>query len=802
MQDGSIELGAASNGSSSSLASSNVSEASTVDSIAFIGQSKHVQTPLLNRYAAEKKIFAENTSLATPTSEYCSIDAITASNSADATARHHMAQGNASNRPLSLPSLHFLVPTSVAPPSPVSATASAMRTVATAEIISPEVSAALSAGPNLQPTPPCSQSSPPHRPSTPVIAAPAVPQVTATLQCYGQPNITSASIDSSSASNAESPASPNRQYPQPKLVSPSMHPLSDVLPPLPPDEHVPFPSTIHKVRAAKYATSLDQRGFIPVYEYTLNQQPVLWDRETGYIYWTGIWKAMGRDKGEIAKLVDSDVELERVIRKIRGGYLKIQGTWMPFDRARQLAISTCWFIRHDLSPLFGPDFPNQALPPTHPDFAKITVTPKRKNKGNQLILNKLRQDVAAGMYDNNWAVKAGLIPSDSKTNSASATNTTGNAATNATSTPIVVYEMDASESAETKTSERKLTAAQKRKSNEFDAQQYIPQQQSNRAANHVQQTRQSPRRQQESARKIARHMEVKVDDSDSELHEDVSIYQQFSPSRADDDLYEEYATDSYTPSPSSRHHNHKHDRQSHKRRKHHDESGSRRGGYTRHSSEEYYESEQYQDQHVSRERREHSHLHEKHARPVRHVTSPRRSAKGGHYIRRKSSPYERPAHYREMHDRYEHEEHSHNECEHRREYQHEYHRHDEQVEYEHQRHMHGHHVHAPECQHHGSEYRHHEQEYRFYAASAACCHGQMAAATEATTDASLSKNQLMEVIMATVTLLHLSQDNGARPFPQVCSVLPGAFAIEGQEVGLEVIVRALLHVDTDDALLL
>ncbi len=30
-------------------------------------------------------------------------------------------------------------------------------------------------------------------------------------------------------------------------------------------------------------------------------------------------------------MVDSQPELAQVIRRVRGGYLKIQGTWMPYE---------------------------------------------------------------------------------------------------------------------------------------------------------------------------------------------------------------------------------------------------------------------------------------------------------------------------------------------------------------------------------------------------------------------------------------------------------------------------------------
>lgn len=51
----------------------------------------------------------------------------------------------------------------------------------------------------------------------------------------------------------------------------------------------------------------------------------MWDRETGYVHFTGIWKALGNSKSDIVKMVDSNPELGT--RKIRGGFLRIQGTW-------------------------------------------------------------------------------------------------------------------------------------------------------------------------------------------------------------------------------------------------------------------------------------------------------------------------------------------------------------------------------------------------------------------------------------------------------------------------------------------
>ncbi|ORX51189.1 DNA-binding domain of Mlu1-box binding protein MBP1, partial [Hesseltinella vesiculosa] len=116
----------------------------------------------------------------------------------------------------------------------------------------------------------------------------------------------------------------------------------------------PFPCSSNmrlKVKRAKYSTSLDPRGYIPVYEYIINCQPIMWDRETGYVHFTGIWKALGNSKSDIVKMVDSNPELN--VKKVRGGFLKIQGTWIPYDFAYVLCKRTAWNIRRELSVIFG-----------------------------------------------------------------------------------------------------------------------------------------------------------------------------------------------------------------------------------------------------------------------------------------------------------------------------------------------------------------------------------------------------------------------------------------------------------------
>lgn len=110
-----------------------------------------------------------------------------------------------------------------------------------------------------------------------------------------------------------------------------------------------------------------------VYEFQLNDQTIMWDYSSGIVHLTGIWKALGNSKADIVRLVDNHPELEGVIRRIRGGFLKIQGTWVPYELCRRLAIRTCYPIRHALISVFGPSFPDECLKPGTKGYGTLTL---------------------------------------------------------------------------------------------------------------------------------------------------------------------------------------------------------------------------------------------------------------------------------------------------------------------------------------------------------------------------------------------------------------------------------------------
>lgn len=99
----------------------------------------------------------------------------------------------------------------------------------------------------------------------------------------------------------------------------------------------------------------------------------MWDYSSGFVHLTGIWKALGNSKADIVRLVDNHPELEGVIRRIRGGFLKIQGTWVPFDLCKKLAMRTCYPIRHALISVFGPEFPDLCLKPGTKGYGTLTL---------------------------------------------------------------------------------------------------------------------------------------------------------------------------------------------------------------------------------------------------------------------------------------------------------------------------------------------------------------------------------------------------------------------------------------------
>ncbi|CAN3356968.1 hypothetical protein DICA1_C12354 [Diutina catenulata] len=143
----------------------------------------------------------------------------------------------------------------------------------------------------------------------------------------------------------------------------------------------------------KYITSaLDpNRPYLTVYKYDINEHSVVWDYETGYVHLTGIWKAAlsasSSDhvtvnspatsyslKADIGKLLESTPKrYQPYIKRVRGGLLRIQGTWMPYSLCKILCQRFCYHIRYELVPIFGPDYPETCLSPNSKGFGELKL---------------------------------------------------------------------------------------------------------------------------------------------------------------------------------------------------------------------------------------------------------------------------------------------------------------------------------------------------------------------------------------------------------------------------------------------
>lgn len=160
-----------------------------------------------------------------------------------------------------------------------------------------------------------------------------------------------------------------------------------------PEEHLRYLKlTVYpSIETKRYsASALDpSKTHLMVYEYAVGAQWVIWDHDTGYVHLTGLWRAALQEraiqksgagvmnvkanaKADIVKLLElTPKALHSYIKRVRGGFLKIQGTWVPFFLCKKLAVRFCYYIRFKLVPIFGPEFPSQCLKPTDPGFGEL-----------------------------------------------------------------------------------------------------------------------------------------------------------------------------------------------------------------------------------------------------------------------------------------------------------------------------------------------------------------------------------------------------------------------------------------------
>ena len=78
--------------------------------------------------------------------------------------------------------------------------------------------------------------------------------------------------------------------------------------------------------------------------------------------------------------VNHNFEFHDLLKRIRGGYIKIQGTWLPFEVTRALCLRFCYPIRYLLVPIFGPTFPSECAEWYSRYVALYPPRPKSRNQ--------------------------------------------------------------------------------------------------------------------------------------------------------------------------------------------------------------------------------------------------------------------------------------------------------------------------------------------------------------------------------------------------------------------------------------
>ncbi|KAI8387169.1 Transcriptional repressor XBP1 [Nakaseomyces glabratus] len=78
---------------------------------------------------------------------------------------------------------------------------------------------------------------------------------------------------------------------------------------------------------------------------------------------------------------------EEYIQRIRGGYIKIQGTWVPWYIAKLICIRFCFPIRYLLVPIFGEQFPVEC----ENYFFNVHMTNLKEFLENEHLINTVRR---------------------------------------------------------------------------------------------------------------------------------------------------------------------------------------------------------------------------------------------------------------------------------------------------------------------------------------------------------------------------------------------------------------------------
>ncbi|TIB79256.1 hypothetical protein E3Q23_00396 [Wallemia mellicola] len=138
---------------------------------------------------------------------------------------------------------------------------------------------------------------------------------------------------------------------------------------------------------------------VGVYEAMIRGIAVMRRRADGYMNATQILKVAGVDKGRRTKILEREI-LAGLHEKIQGGYGKYQGTWIPFERGRELALQ--YGCNHLLAPIF--DFNPSVMQPSAGRSAK---SPSKKRQ-NSIVLSPTQERHQSSIIALNTARASGI----------------------------------------------------------------------------------------------------------------------------------------------------------------------------------------------------------------------------------------------------------------------------------------------------------------------------------------------------------------------------------------------------------
>eukprot|EP00842_Homolaphlyctis_polyrhiza_P004694 jgi/Hompol1/5225/HPOL_004242-RA len=91
---------------------------------------------------------------------------------------------------------------------------------------------------------------------------------------------------------------------------------------------------------------------VPVYELAIGDTSIMRRKHDGWINATHILKVAGIEKGRRTKILEKEIHHE-VHEKVQGGYGKYQGTWIPLERAKEIALQ--YEVEDILAPILNLD---------------------------------------------------------------------------------------------------------------------------------------------------------------------------------------------------------------------------------------------------------------------------------------------------------------------------------------------------------------------------------------------------------------------------------------------------------------